>query len=64
MRRPAGKLFRQFSQVYSVSLLEMPFAQTMLFPMMVGTEADQPSIRRLERHPAIRSTSDMGAFDR
>ncbi len=64
MRGPAGKLFSQFNQVYPVPFLELTFAKTVLLAVMVRTKADHPPVRWFESHSAIRSTPDMGAFDR
>ena len=64
MRRSFRKLLGNVPQVDAVALLKPGLTDLVLLDVVVPTEAYGPSIRWLERDPAIRLAPDMRAFNR
>lgn len=57
------KCFSERHKVEPIPSLEFAFADVVLLPVVFGAEADDPSIRWLESHAAVRAAADVSAFD-
>ena len=57
------ELLSQFVEVNAVLVLERPFAEMMLFPMMMAAEADRPAIGGLQRNATVGPGANMSTFN-
>jgi hypothetical protein len=61
--RAAGELLSEGEQLKPVPALKFAFAYEMLLRMMIGTQADDPSVGRLEAHSPVRADPHVRALD-